>query len=205
MTRALIVGSTDYSSQSLEEIKTDLDAWVSSLSSSIETLESYKQLLIESNYWTSVYGPFRSLVEKTIYLFRSYKNEIESIVVEMNSTIQDNHVKRLLRIGENGLAINLKNGSLWHRQYPDNLKDYNNDQFGIVESIYGEIGDMAGDLQDLCNVANKLGDFIGFSNKTNKSIISEANDVIDLKPNFFGLGININALFKKIFKKTKQK
>lgn len=31
---------------------------------------------------------------------------------------------------------------------------------------------------------------------------SPVDDIVDIKPNFMGIGLNINALFRKLFKKT---
>jgi len=39
--------------------------------------------------------------------------------------------------------------------------------------------------------------------ETSKSKVAETNDYFELKPNFYGLGINLNAIFAKIFGKKK--
>ncbi len=39
--------------------------------------------------------------------------------------------------------------------------------------------------------------------KAEPETIQPIDDIIDLKPNFFGLGVNINALWRRLYKKFK--
>ena len=110
------------------------------------------------------------------------------------------HCARLRKIGVRSHKLNLDFATLWNKGYPDDKKDYDNPLFKKVETLYSEGRDMAIGLMDLSNLAERLNDYIGKSIKK-VSATEELNNIVDLKPNFFGIGININAFIKRFLKK----
>ena len=204
MARSIVAGLTDYSSQTIAEMTTDLNDWESYLINVCELLRGKITELEASGYWTSVYGNFRYLILHAVDYIERSKDEIKEISKEIQNEIQQNHVSRLRKIGIKADELNRELGQMWNREYPDRLKDYNNNDFRKVETLYGKSRDAAANLLDLTNLASRLQDFIGWKRADEKEI-DEFNKIVDLKPNFMGLGINVNAIIEKLFKRKKRK
>ncbi len=67
-----------------------------------------------------------------------------------------------------------------------------------IQSILQPIlGTSKGNNQDVIQILDKLRD----KNESEESLLKKANDIILLQPNFFGIGININELIKRVLKK----
>lgn len=84
----------------------------------------------------------------------------------MQREVKQHHVQRLYKISKIAQEINVDIGKIWHQQY--NNKQYGNADFRIVESIYRNTRDMAVNLLDISNIAERLNDYIG---KTNPNMI----------------------------------
>jgi hypothetical protein len=68
--------------------------------------------------------------------------------------ILDHHFKRLSNIAQTAIEINKEIGIIWHQKYKN--KEYDNQDFKIVEEIYKDTKDMAVNLLDFSSMANQL-------------------------------------------------
>ncbi|MBA4320141.1 MAG: hypothetical protein C0412_17210 [Flavobacterium sp.] len=200
MARSIVAGLTDYSTQTISEMSEDLNEWNLYLTETCEILKRTISELQESGYWESVFGDFSDYILYCIDFFERSNKEISEINKEIGEEVQTHHVTRLNTIGIKASEINRQIGALWNREYPGQLKDYQNPNFRKVEKLYNNSRDAVADLLDLTNLASRLQDYIGKKMKENSKDIS-LNEVVDVKPNFMGIGINFNALFNKFFKK----
>ncbi|MBX2991557.1 MAG: hypothetical protein KF749_10380 [Bacteroidetes bacterium] len=200
MVRSLMAGDTDYSSQTLSEMSGDLKQWIHSLRETCKTLKGVRDELQQSGYWDNVYAGFKDLIVHCMSIYDRAANEIQEVVSELTQEIQSHHVARLRSIGDTARGINQELGQMWHREYPQHLMDYENSDFRKVEKLYCESRDMAAGMLDLKNLATRLENFIGKKMQTENSRLG-INQLIELKPNFFGIGLNINALIHRIFRK----
>lgn len=200
----MLAGFTDYSSQSLNDILIDLKEWINTLEDTNHKVNNLLKELEKSLYFSYIDEEFLNYVKYSLSVYESSKNEIVNIIKDMEFAIKEHHVKRLNRIGKQADKINRRIGKIWHQVYTK-TKDYNNPNFVKVEFIYSEIGDTAADLLDISNASDRLDDFVGMKlliSKKNK--IDDVNEIIELKPNFFGLGINMNKIISKLKKKLKK-
>jgi hypothetical protein len=145
----------------------------------------------ENHYWDNVPSNF---IQEVLYSLRHYKTtqeELTEIANEINVEVKEHHIKRLQKIASVASEINRDIGKIWHQQYDD--KDYDNSTFRIVERIYCETRDMAVNLLDMSNIAERLNDYVGKTNKTsdmkngsfsinvsdssNVTIVSQSRDV----------------------------
>ena len=198
MSRGLFAGFTDYSHQSLFDIVSDLRIWRESLNTSVKFLDDLVAE-IKKNYWSNVPNFYKNYMFYCIKFFNTAVVELDDIIPQLNS-VQENHIKRLRKISNVAHRINIDIGKMWHQEYPDKYIDYENFYFLKVERVYHEIRGMAADLLDLDNAAGRLEDFIGRTDLKEKN--RTVNDIFEFKPNFYGVGININNLIRKIFKKS---
>ncbi|MCH7827204.1 MAG: hypothetical protein IIC75_04400 [Bacteroidetes bacterium] len=200
MGRSIIAGLTDYSAQTIGEMSDDLQEWNSYLSEVCSRLNKIINELKESGYWEKAYYNFCEFVLHCIDFYERSNEEIKEIRSEIQNEIQMHHVSRLRTIGMKADELNREIGKLWHREYPNNMKDYTNPDFLKVETLYGKSRDAVANLLDLINLASRLQDFVG-KKRGGDSKSVDLNEIVELKPNFMGLGININALIKKLFKR----
>jgi hypothetical protein len=200
MTRSIVAGTTDYTSQTIDEIYNDLNEWNTYLTKTCDRLNNIVAELKESGYWDIAYANFCGFISNCISIYERASEEIEEIRLEIKNEIQMHHVARLRSIGIKADELNRELGLMWHREYPNQMKDYNNLDFLKIEMLYGKSRDTAANLLDLTNLAARLQDFIGKKRDTDSNSVN-LNDVVELKPNFMGIGLNINALIKKCFKR----
>lgn len=196
----MLAGDTNYTPQTLHEMSTDLKEWIDSLEATCKKLRMVSTGLQQSGYWENMYSGFQDLVLYCIEVYERAKTEIQEVLSEITKEVQTHHIARLVAIGKTADKLNHQLGQMWHREYPDKLMQYGNPEFKKVELLYSEARNMAAEMLDLTNLATRLQDFVGKKNNYSNSTVG-LNEVIDLKPNFMGLGLNINALIKKFFKK----
>ncbi|MDD3006523.1 MAG: hypothetical protein PHX30_03010 [Candidatus Pacebacteria bacterium] len=204
MSRDDIAGATDYSHQTLNSIIEDLNDWCINLDDTILFTEKQIQKInTDNNYWNdNVYSGFKDAVAYSLKFFKTAKEELESIKQSIPNGVEANHSTRVGRIGKTALEINLRIGKIWNSDYPYGKKDYGSSIFRQTEEVYCKVRDMAVDLMDLGNIPSRLDDFVGYQKdkKDNDSI-----DALELKPNFFGIGLNFNHIIKKIQKHISNK
>lgn len=95
MTRAMMVGMTDYSHQSFEDMVVDLRDWVNSLTQVCETLVRSEAQLKEKDYWTKIGYDVQACFGYSLKFFKTSIEEINLILKDFQEEIQDNHVTRI--------------------------------------------------------------------------------------------------------------
>lgn len=115
--------------------------------------------LARDSYWDKhVPERFRNEIESTIILFSSSIDELKEIRSEVKNEVQQNHVNRLRSIYTESDKRYRTLGLEWNNNYDG---DYNNANFAIVESIYGEAKGGIHTLMTLSNQAESLLDYVG--------------------------------------------
>lgn len=160
MAKGLLAGMTDYNHQSFKDILEDLEKERKNMIAFKNQIEQNIDTLTNNGYWTnSVPFGFRNIVAYSLRHYNTVISELTDIEKELENEVQENHLKRLRKIATMAQKINVDIGKVWHQQY-DN-KDYGNDDFNKVESIYCDTRDMVVNLLDIENIAERLDDFIG--------------------------------------------
>lgn len=160
MAKGLLAGMTDYNHQSFEDIIGDLEkerqntiAFNNQIQKNIDTLTS-------NGYWAeSVPFDFKNIIAYSLRHFNTVISELSDIEKDLINEGQQNHLERLRKIATVAQEINIDIGKIWHQQY-DN-KEYGSESFRVVEDIYADTRDMAVNLLDIENIAERLDDFIG--------------------------------------------
>lgn len=165
MAKGLIGGMTDYNHQSFCDIIEDLNHEYDNITAFIDAIESNFKKVEENHYWDNVPSNF---IQKVLYSLKHYKTtqeELSEIANEIDIEVKEHHIRRLQKIASVASEINIDIGKIWHQQY--DCKDYGNCNFKIVERIYCDARDMAVNLLDMSNIAGRLNDYVGKTNKTN--------------------------------------
>lgn len=160
MAKGLMGGMTDYSHQSFNDIVTDLQNEVATVTDFINGISANIEKVKSSGYWgNKVSSDFTQIIGYSLKYYMTTKEELNEIAQEIQVEVREHHCKRLERIANVADEINSTIGTIWHQRY--NGKEYGNPDFILVEDIYGDTRDMAVNLLDISNIASRLKDFIG--------------------------------------------
>lgn len=159
MTRSFMVGVTDYSHQSIDDIKEDLKTWVASLRDTLEKINSYLNQLGSTPYWAQFDYDFKTVVYSSKKLFETAILDICEVLEDIDYEIKDYHGKLMRNLGDQGSEYYRDYGKVWHGG--NVRKEYDKSLFKIVEEIYANGRGMAADLIDLQNLSERLNGFIG--------------------------------------------
>lgn len=175
MARSMMAGMTDYSHQSFVDLKGDLIYWRELSLERAEWIEENISKLESIDYWKKVPYDFQSEIYYSKKFFTTVVSEIDLITKDIESEVQDNHVRRLISLAETAQKENRDIGQTWHGDYESGWKEYRNENFMVVEELYGRTRDLVASLSDLANIASRLVDFKGKMKKEDsKSILNSA-------------------------------
>lgn len=166
MARGFIIGSTDYRNQSLQDMLIDLENWIKTLEETTLLFKSTIKELEQINYWAVVDFDFRASCYDLMRYFNTALAELQEVINGINSEIKQYHIRLLRNLGENAHEQHTHHRRVW-RQYEN--KEYGKKPFEKVEMLYSEGSDMAGDMFDLSNLAERLEHFVGMSKQVDKS------------------------------------
>lgn len=173
MAQGLGIGMTDYSNQSLEDIKEDIIKWIRFIDDSLTKV----QILEKQINTPSVKGKISINFFSEIYRFyktcKTFNNDFNEVLTALNKNkLYMKHIKLLYHISSVAdddllrLSTMFNNDTGWH--------EYGASWYKTVEDIYCEMGDLLGTLIDSGNAAKRLKDYMGSTNKmqiVNKGVI----------------------------------
>lgn len=174
MARSYLAGMTDYSHQSFEDLIEDLNYWKESCSERAKWIEESISSLEEIGYWEKIPTNFQSEIYFSKKYFNTVVLEISSITNDFDNEVQKNHVKRLYALAKTADKENKDIGQTWHADTSYGWKDYGNENFDLVEELYGRTRDLVASLTDLSNIATRLNDFTGKMKKKNTTSILDS-------------------------------
>lgn len=166
MAKGLLGGMTDYSHQSFTDILDDLESERKNTIAFKNNIQANVDHLTANSYWNNVPFDFKSIVAYALRHYNTAIGEFADIVRELKVEVKEHHIKQLSRISEVAQKINVDIGRIWHQEYVN--KDYGDPDFTIVENIYASTRDMAVNLLDTSNIADRLKDYVGKQNLTMK-------------------------------------
>jgi hypothetical protein len=163
MAKGLLGGMTDYNHQSFPDILGDIENEKRRTIYFRDHIQKNIDTLTANSYWTNnVPFDFKNIVGYAIRHYNTAIAEFDDIHKDLRKEVKEHHIKRLNKIATVAQEINVDIGKIWHQQYHN--KQYGNSNFSIVEDIYAETRDMAVNLLDTANIAERLNDYIGKTN-----------------------------------------
>lgn len=125
--------------------------------------------------------------------FNIYFKDIKRVITEVKSGVYQRHISTLDQVYRDSQSMEAKCVN-----FKDHYSEvHDTDKVGnAMNDIYSYSREMLIDLQDLSNLNEVLATHI---------TTREDEDIIDVKPNFFGIEVNINAFWKKIKRKFRIK
>lgn len=164
MAKGLIGGMTNYNHQSFSAIIEDLERERKSTLQLKDNIKNNIDILIANHYWNNnVPIDFRSIINFSLTHFTTAIAEFRNLTKDLKNEVKEHHIDRLIMIAEVSHEINEKIGRIWHEDYIN--KEYGNANFEKVETIYQDTRDLAVNLLDTQNIANKLTALIGYRSR----------------------------------------
>ncbi|ABY42429.1 hypothetical protein [Bacillus mycoides] len=152
-----MVGSTDYSHQSLSDMLIDLEDWIKGITETqdkaIKTIDS----LTQSGDWNQ-YDDFRAISAFTMKFLDTAKYDLKEVIDGIHTEIKEYHTKILFSLAKTAREIHDNARKVWS-SFPN--KKYGDPVFQKVERLIYDFRDMLGDMYDINNLAHRLKDFIG--------------------------------------------
>jgi hypothetical protein len=194
--RSLLAGWTDYTGVNLEDIIVHLKEWLANIDDSINSLREYKLEAQQSADILENPDEVISYIEYFIDLFSRYRNDFVRLTNEIPNAVTTTHIDILEQIYksskmEENCSIEFKRDWV-HKSLP------HEETRPLLDKVYSNTRSMLIDFRDISNVVPRLKTFITIPTASQSVSPPEALPVLDLKPNIFGLGINLNRVFAYI-------
>ncbi len=185
--RSWMAGMTDYTSVPLSDILDQLSDWRFILVSDIDSLEVKKSKVREANSFLENPQEVLRYIDYFIDLLQRYKGDIERLLKELRDGVSDRHVEIVMQIAqsldiEETRCIRFKRNEIQKKLRYEKMRP-------LLDEIYRDSRQALIDLKDLSNIAPRLRTYID---------VKATKPVLELNPNFHGIGVNLNAMWPKI-------
>lgn len=201
--RSMAAGFTDYTGASREDILVHILDWKNNTDEAIALLSKHLKSVVDN--CDRIYNPddVKSYINYFIDLFKRYSSDFSLLLKELPVSIEARHVEMISQIyrsskSEEPLCRDYKRTHISRALKDESLR------YSLIDQIYVDTRGMIDDYLDLSNLAYRLTALIGSKNSSN-AIGTEDIDILEIKPNFFGIGINFNHLIKRIVRYIKGK
>lgn len=196
--RSLLAGMTDYTGVSLSDILADFENWLKLTSETVEKLQRYAGKIEKNKSLIENPREVLSFIYFFIDLFERYRNDLEKLLREMPDGIVDAHIETVKQLYESSkleedYTIRFKSDWICKSLLHEEMRP-------LLDDIYGDTRNLIVDYRDLSNVVKRLRALLRPQ--------TESDEVLkdfQLKPNFFGIGVNLNRVFARFRKGKKNK
>ncbi len=190
--RATFAGMTDYMGVGLSDMLEHLRDWERDTAAAAVSLQGHllraKEVADRLENSREVFA----FCEMFSALFGRYASDLHRLVEELPNGVREAHVKIARQLYdsaryEDDAILRFRNEWVYDRVKDESLRP-------LLESIYTDAREVVIDFQDLSNLASRLETFVG--TESPREVFSDFH----LKPNFFGIGWNLNRTLARLGK-----
>ena len=177
--QSISIGCTDYSIQSLEDIKSDIRKWISFVDEDIPVFQDVMVELDNNGFWKPCCFDFHSYCNSLKTIYTTIQTDLERVIRDIESNnITNVTVKLLNNVGNVGSNQYTFSGEAFHSN-EDVWHDYGSKLFKKAEKeLYARSKDFFGTLIDASNAAERLRDFMKEQTVIDNSIHAENSVII---------------------------
>ncbi|HQF21741.1 MAG TPA: hypothetical protein PLT37_10940 [Kiritimatiellia bacterium] len=195
--RALAAGFTDYTGVSMDDMLAHLRDWKTNTDNTIALLEKHLATVLKNAERLDKPDELESFITHFLDLFRRYSADFGRLLAELPQSVEERHIDIVRQIydssqHEDGLCVMFKREHISRPLKDESLR------VSLIDRIYGDTRDMIVDYVDLNNLVHRLRTFVGTKTVTTNHLTSDDIDAFELKPNFFGIGLNLNHIIKRV-------
>ena len=185
----MFAGDTDYTGVGLDDILAHLRAWRDGLEQADLILGNIRKRLANFGQSPLVCDGLEYL-DSFRDLFSRYHSDLERVVRELPLAVRRRHVETLRQLFESSRSEENYCVRFKQRHHLDALSESNSVQMTLGE-IYAFTRDEVVNLRDIGNLVHRLEAFV------TDEVSLGSSAVIDLKPNFMGVGVNLNHVWER--------
>ncbi len=192
--RSIFAGTTDYTGVPLADIVEHLEAWVENTEDSIKQLESLRAEVASAEGRLTSAQAVLSYIDYFVGLFSRYKNDLTRLADELPRGVTLGHIETVHQLVRSAAREDERTVIFKRREIEVALPDES--MRGTLDEVYAQTREMLLDYADLDNVEKRLQALVG-------TAITAAQgenhlDALELKPNLFGVGLNLNYLVPRV-------
>jgi len=202
--RSAYRGCTDYTGVPLEDIYEHLREWRESTQELVNKLESYRLQVVENEKRIDHADEVLDFVLLSSDLFTRFLGDHNRLLAEIPSGVIEAHVKIISQMVERSdfheqTCVQFKNEHIVKSLRDEAMRP-------LLDRIYGDTRDEIINYSDLHNVIFRLRTYVGSKPMKQRSGLSvDDAEALELKPNIFGIGLNLNYIIKRISKALRKK
>lgn len=194
--RSLFAGFTDYTGVDLPDIELHLREWRDNTEDVINFLAKCLREVDEQKELLDAPRAVRDYIEYFIDLFTRYRADLDRLLRDIPNGIRNTHIEILSQLFESsrfeeGYCVQFKHEHIERALEHEEVRP-------LLDGIYARSRDQIIDYRDLSNVVHRLKTFAAAGDTLPTE--SEFAKGLELKPNFFGLGINLNFIGGRVKK-----
>lgn len=160
MAQGIFGGATSYEEQSLQDILDDIICWIKYTTDRKSFILTQKNMVENTGFWDKIAFDFQMTILTTITYFDTILYDLSLVKSSLEKNrITENEVNLLRNIGLKAISYNTEYGRTY-REEKRYWHDYGNPDFRKVEEIYGKGRDYFVTMQDACNAAARLEDYM---------------------------------------------
>lgn len=189
--RHYLAGWTDYTGVTLEDITQHPRDWEKSTRETIMLLEKYRNSAEEKSGLLENPREVISYLNFFIDLFSRYLGDLQRLVREIPFGVTKAHIEIVNQLYhsskiEDKTTVHFKNDWVYKSLPHEEMRS-------LLDAIYAETRNMLIDYRDLSNLVLRLKTFMS-ERDASTEILSD----FELKPSFFGIGLNLNRVLARV-------
>ena len=189
--RSIFAGDTDYTGVPLADILDHLAAWRDALREHIDVNRNILRRLLEQPPSSQVRAG-QDFCEFFIDLLERFSGDFDRLLAELPAGVRARHIETVSQMYRGARDADSTCVAFKRDHHLDALSPSNRTQH-ILAELYQLDRDAVINLFDLSNVVSRLKTFVDDSPiAMDNAVQTSAINALELKPNFFGLGINLN-------------
>lgn len=188
--RHYLVGMTDYTGVSLHDILDPLRQWERVTDKAVTRLNEH---LIQVRRDKERLKNAKEVVNYCLFfqdLFGRYLFDIRRLIKELPAGVKEGHVEIVRQLfqsakSEDDVCVRFKNDWVYKSLPDESMRP-------LLDRIYADTRDILMDYRDFSNLVPRLKTFVG--DEPPREVLNDFH----LKPNFFGVGVNLNRIFARV-------
>lgn len=200
--RSPFAGDTNYFGATIQDLVAHLIDWRTMTQESIDELHKLRAEVVEKKDRLDERDGILDFIDYMVNQFQRFITDFDRIIRELPSSVEERHVELIRRLAQRGRTLDQSCVQFKQDYIRKPLKDERLRR--LIDTVYSEPRSLTIDYADLFNLLGQLKTFVGTRVQSQQLSIEDV-DVLELKPNVFGFGINLNHLVKRFGRWWKKK
>jgi hypothetical protein len=187
--RASFAGTTNYTGVPLADILAHLREWEKNTAAAAAKLDGFANRISQEQAKFEHPREVQRFCTRYAELFRRYAADFRRLISELPNGVRESHVKLVRQLYEDARIeddsiLRFRNDFVYTYLPDESVRP-------VLDSVYSEAKEVMNDFEDLSNLSARLETFVGM--EAPREVLTDFH----LKPNFFGIGLNLNKILAR--------